>query len=90
MAKIKFTIPRNLVIPFFVSLIAIFSIIVGLISKGLGAKNPNAWGFFTGVTIIGSYILFIWGRQLWWYISGTGDYIGRNGLLKRLWKKIFN
>jgi hypothetical protein len=44
------------------------------------------WVFFGGVIAM---ILYVFGRQIWWFISGTGDSQGRNGLLKRLWNKIF-
>jgi len=46
-------------------------------------------GVFTFFGIILAVIAYIFGRQIWWLISGTGDYEGRNGLLKRLWNKIF-
>jgi len=51
------------------------------------------WGLqaavFTGIGIVLAVILYVWGRSIWWFVSGTGDYQGRNGLLKRLWNKIF-
>jgi len=51
------------------------------------------WGLqasvFTGIGIVLAVILFVWGRSIWWFISGTGDYSGRVGLLKSLWNRIF-
>lgn len=51
------------------------------------------WGLqaavFTGIGIVLAVILFVWGRSIWWFISGTGDYYGRVGLLKSLWIRIF-
>ena len=67
---------------FYVWFAVIVAIIVGLI-WGTGA------GFFTGIGIVLAVILYVWGRSIWWFISGTGDFKGRNGLLKRLWNKIF-
>jgi len=82
-------IPRILVVPIWIAILAAFSFLVGLVAHWLGAYSPQAWGFFTLVGILGAFILYIFGRQIWWFISGTGDYEGRNGLLKRLWNKIF-
>jgi hypothetical protein len=82
-------IPKILVVPIYVAIVTAFSFLVGLIAYWLGAYNPNAWGFFTLIGIIGCLIFYIFGRQIWWFISGTGDYQDRNGLLKRLYKRIF-
>ena len=82
-------IPRILVVPIQISILVAFSFLVGLIAHWSGAYNPNSWGFFTLFSILGSLIAYVFGRQIWWFISGTGDYEGRNGLLKRLWTKIF-
>ena len=78
-------IPRLLVVPLYVTMVVAFSFLVGFISKLLGAYNPTAWGFFT---LIGVFA-YGWGRQIWWFVSGTGDYYGRVGLLKTLWLRIF-
>jgi len=82
-------IPRILVVPIWIAIIVAFSVLVGFIAKWLGAYTPTAWGFFSGGAILLATILYTWFRQIWWFISGTGDYVGRNGLLKRLWNKIF-
>ena len=82
-------IPRILVVPIQIAMVAAIAFLVGLISHWLGAYNPTAVGFFTLIGIMGSFILFVFGRQIWWFISGTGDYQGREGLLKRLWNKFF-
>lgn len=85
----NFKVPKILVVPLWITILVIFSVLVGFIAKWLGAYNPNAWGFFAGGGILLGIILYLWFRQAWWFISGTGFYQGRNGLLKRLWKKIF-
>ena len=82
-------IPRILVVPIQIAIVAAFAFLVGLIAHWCGAYNPNGWGFFTLITIIGSVIVYVFGRQIWWFISGTGDYEGRNGLLKRLYNRVF-
>lgn len=48
--------------------------------------HVTVWVFFGGV---GAVIAYVFLRQIWWFISGTGDYMGREGLLKRLWNKVF-
>ena len=82
-------IPRILVVPLYVAILVAFGVLVGFIAKWLGAYSPQAWGFFSAGGILFAFIIFIWLRQAWWFVSGTGDYEGRNGLLKRLWDKIF-
>jgi uncharacterized membrane protein len=82
-------IPRIFVVPIWIVILIIFSFFVGLISHWFGALNPQAWGFFTLIGIFSAFLLYILGRQIWWFVSGTGDYENRNGLLKRLWNKIF-
>ena len=67
---------------FFVWIGVIIGVIVGLI-WGL---NAGVWTFFG---IIGAVIVFVFARQIWWLVSGTGDYTGRVGLLKRLYLWIF-
>ena len=67
---------------FYVWIAVIIGVIVGLI----WGTAPGVW---TGFGIIGAFIVFIFGRQIWWFVSGTGDYEGRVGLLKRLYQWIF-
>jgi hypothetical protein len=52
-------------LPFIAALI--IGIIVGLIWNGIA-------GFFTFFGIGVAFVLFIMGRQLWWWITKTGDY----------------
>ena len=82
-------IPRILVVPITVAVIAAFSTIVGLIAWWCGAYLPLAWGFFTLAGIFLAAILYVGFRQLYWLIAGKGDYEGRNGLLKRFYKWVF-
>lgn len=82
-------IPRILVVPIQIGIVVAFCVLVGYVAKWLGAYNPTGWGFFTGLGLLGSVILYVFGRQIWWFVSGTGDYMGREGLLKRLWNKVF-
>ena len=82
-------IPRILVFPILVAIIVVVAFLVGLIAHWLGAYSPQAWGFFTLIGIFGLGIIYVGLRQLWWLVSGKGDYEVRNGLLKRLWNKIF-
>ena len=88
MSKIK--IPAILAVPLYFAILVGFGVLVGFIAKWLGAYNPTGWGFFSAGGILLGFILFIFGRQIWWFVSGTGDYMGREGLLKRLWNKVFN
>ena len=67
-------IPRILVVPITVAVIAAFSTLVGFIAHWLGAYSPQAWGFFTLVGIFGIGILFVGLRQLYWLITKKGDY----------------
>lgn len=60
----------------------LLAVIVGLIF----GWHIAPWVFFGGVLAV---IGYVFGRSIWWFISGTGDFQGRNGLLKRLWNKIF-
>ena len=82
-------IPRILVPLIWIVIVVAFSTLVGLIANWFGAYLPIAWGFFTLVGIFLTAILYVGFRQLYWLIAGKGDYEGRNGLLKRLWSKIF-
>lgn len=81
--------PAMLVVPFYILCIAALCTGIWFIARAAGAYNPNGWAFFTGVGIIGGVTLFVWFRSIWWFISGTGDFQGREGLLKRLWNKVF-
>lgn len=80
-------IPRILVVPIWVAIIAAFSTLVGLIAHWLGAYIPIAWGFFTLIGIFGGAIAYVIGRQLYWVVAGKGDYKG--GGFPKLWNKIF-
>lgn len=82
-------ISKKLIMPLIMVIVVAFSISVGLVAASFNADNPTAWGFFTLMGVLLVMILFTWGRQIWWFISGTGDYYGRVGLLKSLWLRIF-
>ena len=79
-------IPRILVVPIWIAIVAAFAGLVSLVAKWLGAYNPQAWFFFTLVGIIGAFILFICFRQLYWLFAGKGDYEG--GGFPALWRRI--
>jgi hypothetical protein len=79
-------IPRILAVPIMVAIVAAFATLVGFISYWLGAYNPQAWGFFTLIGIFGVVILYVFGRQIYWWFAGKVDYEGRG--FPRLWKKI--
>lgn len=74
---------------------AIAAIILGLGTMGItylitndrGLASRNFAIVFFGLALC--VILYVWLRQIWWFISGTGDSEGRIGLLKKLWLKIF-
>jgi formate hydrogenlyase subunit 3/multisubunit Na+/H+ antiporter MnhD subunit len=85
MSKLK--IPSILVFPITIAIIVGFCVLVGFVAKWLGAYNPNGWGFFTGIVILGGSILFIGFRQLYWLFTGKGDYEGKG--LPALWRRIF-
>ena len=51
----------------YVQIALIIAIIIGLI-WGIEA------GVFTGLGIVFAAILFVFGRQIWWWITKTGDY----------------
>ena len=80
-------IPRILVVPFTVAIIAAFSTLVGFIAHWLGAYSPQAWGFFTLAGIFLGGILYFWGRQAYWWFAGKGDSEG--GGFPKLWNKLF-
>ena len=46
--------------------------------------NVSVWVFFG---LVGAVIAYVFLRQIWWLLSGTGDYEG--GGLPALWRKIF-
>ena len=78
-------IPKILVVPITVALIAAFSTLVGFIAHWCGAYIPVAWGFFTLIGIFLAAILYVWGRQAYWWFTGKGDYEGRG--FPKLFKK---
>ena len=67
-------IPRILAVPIFVIIVAAFSFLVGFIAHLFGAYNPTAWGAFTLIGVFGLLTLFVWGRQIYWRITKSGDY----------------
>jgi len=75
---------------FFIFIKSAWYIIIALLIAFLISwiYNEEA-GTFTFLGIIFTVILYVWFRQICWFISGTGDYQGRNGFLKKLWDKIF-
>ena len=78
-------IPKILQFPIFIGSLVAVSTLVGFIAHWLDAYNPTMVGFFTLVGLLGVLITFVFARQGWWFVSGTGDYQGRVGLLKKLW-----
>lgn len=80
--RIFFGIANFFISTWYIWLAIIFGVIIHLIWG-------DSAGIFTFFGIILSFIVYIFGRQIWWFISGTGDYQGRNGLLKRFWNLIF-
>jgi hypothetical protein len=66
-SKFWFNVLRFLfgMLPFIGALV--IGIIAGLIWGGIV-------GFFTFFGIGVAFVLYIMGRQLWWWITGTGDY----------------
>jgi len=85
----KFKMPPRLVVPFYALCLSAVAVLAYFIAKWAGAYNPNAYLFFTIAGVFALVIAFVYGRQLWWFIAGKEDYAGREGLLKRLYKKIF-
>lgn len=67
---------------FYVWIAVIIAVVVSLI------WGPTV-GVFTGFGIVLAVILYVWGRSIWWFVSGTGDYTGRVGLLKSLYLWLF-
>ena len=82
LARIWFGIKMFLFSMWWVIAAIIIAFLIGWIFGGM----VGVWTFFG---LVGAVIAYVFLRQIWWFISGTGDYQGRNGLLKRLWKKIF-
>jgi hypothetical protein len=80
-------IPRILVVPIWVAMVAALATLVGFIAHWLGAYNPTAWGAFTLFGIMGGFILFILFRQIYWWFAGKVDYEG--GGFPKLWRRIF-
>jgi len=78
-------IPRVLVPIIWVAIVAAFSTLVGFIAHWLGAYSPQAWGFFSLISIFLGAILYVWGRQAYWWFTGKGDYVG--GGFPKLFKK---
>ncbi len=85
----KFKMPPRLVFPLYALCLIAVSIIVYFIAKWAGAYSPVAWLFYTIFGTLVLLIAFTFGRQGWWFIAGKGDYEGREGFLKRMYKKIF-
>ena len=56
---------------FFKFLIPIIIVLVGVIS---GLIFGTAVGFYTTFGLIGLLVVFVYGRQFWWWITKTGDY----------------
>jgi undecaprenyl pyrophosphate phosphatase UppP len=63
----------------------IVALILAVIAGIVFDRNIAFWVFFSSML---SVIAFVFARQLWWYVSGTGDYYGRVGFLKGLWNKV--
>ena len=80
--RIWLGIKKFFISTFIMWIAVIIAIIVGLIWGTMV-------GVWTGFGIVGAFIVFIFGRQIWWFISGTGDYTGRVGLLKKLYLWLF-
>lgn len=80
--RLKTALWRFLVSTWYVLIAIIAGVVTGLI-----------WGQTVGVivffAIVVAFIAFVFLRQIWWFVSGTGDYYGRVGLLKKLWLLIF-
>ena len=80
-------IPRILVVPIWIAILTAFSLLVSQIARWCGAYNPQGWFFFTLTGILLAAILYVWGRQTYWWFAGKGDFEGRG--FPKLWKKIF-
>jgi hypothetical protein len=42
-----------------------------LVSWTFGA-DPIIFGFWTALGLLAMMILYVWGRSLWWWITGKG------------------
>ena len=80
--RIWLEITRILYSTWWVWVSAILAVVAGFIFGG----DVAIWVFFGGVI---SVIVYVWGRSIWWFVSGTGDFKGREGVLKKLWNKVF-
>jgi len=86
MKKIWESIKRG-VLMFWVSTWYVWAaVLLAALAGWIFGWNVSIWVFFG---IVGGVIAFVFLRQIWWFISGTGDYSGREGLLLRLYKKVF-
>ena len=50
------------------------SVIVTIVTFICGVENFHIVGMLTFMGLGGLVILFTWLRQLWWWITSTGDY----------------
>ena len=75
------------IVRFFLSTFYVWiAVIVGVIAGLIWGLNVGVFTFF-GIVL--AVILYVWGRQIWWFVSGTGDYHGRVGLIKALYLWLF-
>ena len=51
------------------------AIIIGISANFIFGKTIAILTFFS---IIGLFYIYIWGRQIYWWITGTGDYEDKN------------
>ncbi len=51
-----------------------YAILAAIIGTIVGIIWDFNTGFFTFFGICIAFVLFIWVRQLWWWITKTGDY----------------
>jgi len=59
---------KQIFFKFFIPIVIILaSVISGLIFG-------QAAGFYTAFGLIGLLVIFVFGRQFWWWITKTGDY----------------
>ena len=73
-------------------LIIILSSIVGGLITYLITDDRHSSIFVSSFILIGLFlivILYVWLRQIYWFITGKGDYKGRIGFFKKLWNKLF-
>lgn len=72
---------------FLVTMYLWLAVVVGLIAGLIFGAEA---GVLTGMAVILLIAVFVLLRQAWWFVSGTGDYAGRYGFLKKIWDRIFN